>query len=231
MSNSAEVFSRPNTDAKIHDLEQYTLWTDTPDRPNYRSRMTFGERNGAPRITVFPNLEEGPSVIPIGMHPTVWEIFLDQWEEIIRSPEGGVRKMENLAMDPTVTVDKNTNRDDVAKILKNTLYYGKNAEGVCWIGIENKGMKRIAFKILPSVWHHFYKEDGSQIQPRELSVASTLGMIRSLRNSMYRWTSRIKTPWEPDPTKTKGNFKSNKGNSSMSTPAKSNLDFSDDITF
>lgn len=193
-----EVFSRSNQDARIHDLEQYTLWTDTPNRPGYRARMSFGERNGAPRISVFTNSTEGPAVLSVGMHPMIFEQFLNEFKELVTSsPRPSKREIENMAIAPNVTLDKNTNRDNAPKVMKNTLVFGKTEEGICWLGIQQQGAPNIAFKISPSVWHHFKRSDGSQVSQGELSCRLTLALIESLRRAMDRWTSRIKLPFVP----------------------------------
>lgn len=228
MSNqNAEVFSRPNKEAKFHDLEQYTLFTETPDRPGWRSRMNFGERNGAPRITVMTGLEEGPGVVAVGFSPAVFEEFLNQFTEITKAPPGTALKIDNMTIDPTVTIDKNTNLDNVAKVVKNSLFFGKDQDGVCWIGIEQKGVKNIRFKILPSAWHRFYHQDGTPVSPEEMSARFTRSLISSLRRAMDRWTSRIRPAWEPDPSRGKGNYKPKDQSINMGTSA----DFGEDITY
>lgn len=203
-ANIAEVFSRPNTEAKIHDLEQYTLWTDTPNRPGFRSRMAFGERNGAPRITVFTNATEGPAVLVAGFAPIVFEQFLNDFRDMVMTAGPQKREIENLQPDPTVQMDKKTNRDSVAKVVKNTLLFGKTEDGIIWLGIQQKDALNIAFKIMPSVWHVFKRADGTQVSPEEMSKRTALSMIESLRRAMDRWTSRIKPAWTPDPSKRKG---------------------------
>lgn len=202
--NIAEVFSRPQQEAKIHDLEQYTLWTDTPNRPGFRSRMAFGERNGAPRITVFTNAEEGPGVLVAGFAPVVFESFLNDFREMVLAEGPQKREIVNLQPDPTVQIDKKMNRDNVNKVPKNSLVYGKTDDGVVWIGIQQKDAINVAFKILPSIWHVFKRADGSQVTPDEMSKRSTLALIESLRRALDRWTSRIKPAWQPDPSKRKG---------------------------
>lgn len=204
MSNESEVFSRPNMEAKIHDLEQYTLWTDTPNRPGYRSRMAFGERNGAPRITVFTNAEEGPGVVVAGFAPQVFELFLNEFRDVITGAPGGEGSIDNMQPDPTVTIDKKTNRDAMPKVVKNTLVFGKNQDGVIFIGIKQKDVNNIAFKILPSSWHVFRDKNGNPPTQEEMSKRSALALIESLRRALDRWTSRLKPAWVPDASKRKG---------------------------
>ena len=202
MSNESEVFARPNDSAKIHDLAQFTLWAETPNRPGFRSRLQFGERNGAPRISVFTNAESGPKVLAVGMDPGIWNMFADMMTTVIRT-NGPIRmKIENMQKDPSVT-DKVTNPDNVAKVIKNTLHIGKTDEGVVYIAVEQKDAARIVFRLLPSSWHVFYKPDGQQMTREEASSAYASALLRALQSSMDRWISRLNPAWEPDPAKSK----------------------------
>lgn len=198
-NNPAEVFSRQNDQAKIHDLEQFTLWTSTPDRPGFRSRMTFGERNGAPRITVFPNTEEGPKVLFVGMAPTVFLEFLRRFEEIVKGPNGKKDKIENLDKDPNA--ERTADFDSVAKIVRNVLWFGKSEDGVCWIAVQQANTPNIRFTLLPSAWHHFHKPDGTRITPEEGSAGYTLSLIEGLRMAMAPYIARIRPPYDKDAAK------------------------------
>ncbi len=224
MANDAEAFSRPNAEALIHDLEQYTLWTDTPGRPNYRARMTFGERNGAPRITVFTNLEDGPAVIVAGFEPRIFEQFLNEFEEGLRADKPFTIKIENMAADPNARPEKGTPRDAIPKVLKNTLVFGRNSDGIAFIGLTQANVPNIAFRILPSTWHNFRYADGQEVDQGELSRRQAIALVGSVRRAMDRWTARLRTPWTPDPSKRKG------ANAVNSSPA-STFDSSSDIGF
>lgn len=199
--NAAEVFSRPNVSARIHDFEQFTLWTNTPDRPGFRSRMAFGERNGAARISVFPNYESGPKVLFVGMHPMIFMEFLARWTKIAKGPNGKTDKIVNMDREPNA--ERTADADKVNKIVRNTLWIGKDDEGVCWIAIEQPNIKNIRFKILSSVWHHFYKEDGSQVTPAEGSAAQTVALIESLRMAMAPYIARLRPAFDKNAAKPK----------------------------
>lgn len=222
--NIAEVFSRPQQEAKLHDLEQYTLWVDTPNRPGFRSRLTFGERNGAPRITVFTNAESGPAVLVAGMAPVIFEQFLNEFKEVVLANGPQKREIVNLQPDPTVQMDRKTNRDTVNKVPKNSLVFGKTEEGIVWLGIQQKDALNIAFKILPSIWHVFKHGDGSQVSQEDMSKRNALALIESVRRAMDRWTARLKPAWQPDPSKRKGG----KG---IDAPGAPGFDVSTDISF
>lgn len=194
--NIAEVFSRTNDQAKIHDLEQFTLWTDTPGRPGFRSRLVFGERNSAPRITAFFNLEK-PLVVPMGMDATTFYRFLKFWEDQVKNAQPGERyEIDNNQNDPSVDRESVKNRDEIPKVVKSTIVLSKDSNGICFIGVTH-GENKLAWRILPSSWHHFRKPNGESFSEKESSELQALAMIEGLRLAMARWIARIRRPWEP----------------------------------
>lgn len=194
-SNPAEVFGRRNAEAKIHDFMQYVLWAESPNQPNKRARLGFGERNGAPRITVMTGADQGPKALSVGMDPIIFEFFLTDFERVANAEGKAKGEIENLQKDPSFE-GRSANFDAVPKIPKNSLHYGKNEEGICWLAVDQPGAQRIIFKILPSVWHIFHKPDGTTFSKEEMSVMYTLAMIKSVRASMAKYTARINEPWE-----------------------------------
>ena len=198
-TNLAEVFARPNTDAKIHDLEQFTLWTETPDKPGFRSRMTFGERNGAPRITVFTN-QEPIKVVYVGMTPMVFEIFLEQLEKIARGEPGKTLHIVNKDRAP----GSDPKSDNPEMIVRNKLWYGKYNDGIVWLAIEQNNVKTTRFQLLPSPWHSFVKEGGVPLTAAEGSQLYTLALINAMRRAYTNWYGRIRPAYEKPDAKQKG---------------------------
>jgi len=189
-NNPAEVFSRPNAEARIHDLEHFTLWADTPDRPGYRSRMAFGERNGAPRITVFPNTEANAPVLWAGFDPIIFYRLLNQFEAIVKGENGQTGHIENMGAGPNAERGKPPKESDL--IVRNILHFGKSQDGIVWMAIEQQGAKNIRFLFTTSMWHHFLKADGSAFTPTEASVNTALSFIQSLRIAFGPYIARIR---------------------------------------
>ncbi len=198
-TNLAEVFARPNTDAKIHDLEQFTLWTETPDKPGFRSRMAFGERNGAPRITVFTN-QDTVKVVYVGMTPMVFEIFLEQLEKIARGEPGKALHIVNHDRAP----GSDPKSDNPEMIVRNKLWYGKDNDGIVWLAIEQNNVKNTRFQLLPSPWHSFVKEGGVPLTAAEGSQLYTLALINAMRRAYTNWYGRIRPAYEKPDNKQKG---------------------------
>lgn len=193
MSNETEIFSRPNTEAKIYDFENFTCWADTPNRPGFRARLVFGERNGAARISVMPNFEEGPKVLYVGMAPSVFHHFADSFERIITGPNGAKGKIDNYVKDAGAD---HVEGQPAAKRLNNTLHFGKDENGICWIGLEQANVPNIRFKLLKNPWHHFYNQAGQPITDSEGSCIEALGLIRSLRTAYEPFFGRLRPAWE-----------------------------------
>lgn len=189
MSDS-EVFSRPNDEARIFDFEQFTLWANTPERPGRRARMVFGERNGAPRISVYPNTEEGPKALSVGMSPVIWYDFLARFSSIAKGEPGKSIKIENMGRGKS----EDGQEAKAPPVLKNTLWFGKDEKGVCWLAIEQKDAVRIRFPILASYWHNFYKQDGTKLTPEECSVSQTLALIEALKAATSNFVGRLRRP-------------------------------------
>lgn len=189
--NPAEVFSRPNAEARIMDLEQFILWTDTPGRKGFRSRLVFGERNGAPRISVFPNQETGPSVISAGMDPlSFWE-FLSRFEAVIKGADGGKDFIENNRREP------GTEEGTPGRLISmNTLHFGKDNDGLIWIGLQQKDVANIRFMVKASGWHHFHREDGTRISDAEGSQAYAMHLVDLLRRIYGTYAGRLRPPYD-----------------------------------
>ena len=222
--NSSEVFARPNAEARIHDLDQFTLWADTPERPNYRSRMTFGERNGAPRITVFTNFENTPKPLWVGFHPMIFMMFLQQLGKVANGECGKALAIDNNDLAPGA--DKNA--AEPATMLRNKLWFGKDNDGVIWLGVEQAGIKNIRFKLLPSGWHNFYKDGGIKLMPSEASLAYTMALIECLRMAYTNYIGRLRPPYDKNAA---ANNNAKKGNAGTTFGAASISTFEEDIKF
>lgn len=204
--NETEVFSRPNSEARIHDLEQFTLWAETPGRPNFRSRMTFGERNGAFRLTVFTNFEEAPKVLFVGMSPDVFYEFVERFQTIARGPADQKDHIANLGK-----ADNSLPMGPANMAVRNTLWFGKDAEGVCWLGIEQPGVKNIRFTILCNEWHYFYHTDGRQMTPQEASARRTVAILGAVKDAMSNFIGRIRPPYDKEAARKKTSPKAGEG--------------------
>lgn len=206
MAQDNEVFARPNNEAKIYDLQQFTLFAPPVSGSTRRPMMKFGERNGAPRISVIPNAGTDPKIISAGFFPDIFEAFLTEFEKIAKEGKPGVSAaIDNLQKDPTFE-GKAVNFDDVPKVVKNTLYFGKDEEGVCWMALGQKGAEKIAFRLLPSSWHVFRFSDGREMTKAAASELATTSFIVTLRRSLSKFTGRLAVPYVPDGSKVSSDY-------------------------
>lgn len=193
MSNTQnpEIFSRANQDAKIFDLEQFTFWAEPTERGAKRPRLVFSERNGAPRITVFTG-QDAAKVFWVGFGPIEFMMFLAEFERLAMSEGNKAGYIENLDRDP------NSDKRDPnpAKVIRNKLWFGKDENGICYLGFEQRNMKNIRFSMAPNGWHNFYREGGAKLTEAEASVIYTRGMINIMRQVFGRWASRLRLPLE-----------------------------------
>lgn len=222
MIANSEMFSRPNDQAKIHDFEAIQpLWAPVPNRKGFRTNLKFGERNGAMRITVFPNQEEGPKVVSVGFDAVSFDIFLRDLGEIARGPKGVKTRIENQAKEKDEDSAIKPEESSGSKYYtRNTLHFGKDEEGFIWLGIEQKDIAFVRFKIETSMWHHFYKTDGTRLTREEGSMRQTLALIEKLRAISSHYAGRLRPPYE----KGKGGAKPAVG---AATPAPSSKGYED----
>lgn len=193
MASSSEVFQRPNADARIFDLGQFTFWDEIKDRPGVRTNVTFGERNGAPRISFFPRSETGPKVIGIGMDPVTFYRFLGELTEVANGPKG-VRKHIDNYMKKDEVERMPTTKEEL--VVRNRLFYGKDEEGICWIG-ASQGETNVRIRMLPSLWHEFHDASGKQIEKTEASRLQTVYMVSCLEKAFSNFISRLRAPTAP----------------------------------
>lgn len=189
--NPGEIFSRPQTEARIYDLEQFGLWTDTPGRQGWRARMVFGERNGAPRISVFTGLEAGPKVLYVGIAPEDFWMFLTLFEEIARGENGQTNYVDNMDFPPGQRPEKGQDMPADKMVVRNRLVFGKNQEGICWLGVEQENVPNIRFPIRIGNWHRFYRH-GQRLTPGEASVMRTISMIAGLKLAYQNYIGRLR---------------------------------------
>ncbi len=196
----SEEFARPNTEAKIHDLEQFVLWAPSKVE-NRRCQLRFGERNGAPRVTAFiPKEGKGSNIVPIGMSAWVARDWIDDFERLILKGGECQAKIVNNEKDQNAEQPFSKSFDDVIKKKKNTLLYGRLPDGTVYIAVEQGEFQQV-FRFVPSNWHVFIREDGHEVTGAELSTRFALAFIRSFRDAVVRWTARLSAPFEPQQPK------------------------------
>lgn len=181
MSNESEVFSRDNDKAVSYLLSQFTLFANTPGVKGSRARLVFGERNGAPRITVFTGLES-PKVIWMGFDPVTFEILLMKLEQVSKAKEQVADFIHNTEKSKT---------EPNSYPVRNTIHIGKNENGVVYLEVEERGLK-ILFELQAPVWHQFHRiSDGQRMSEGEISSLRGIGLANMLKRVYGKWSARI----------------------------------------
>lgn len=190
--HESEVFSRPNDQAISYQLNQFDMWGNTPGKQGSRFHLVFGERNGAPRISVFTGLDN-PKFLWIGFDPLTFEMFLAKLEQVAKSKDPVADFIQNMEKA----------KDSKEYTVRNTLHFGKSDDGIVYIEIEEKGLKFPVKFELP-VWHKFYRvSDGQPMSASEFSALRAISLANVLRRVYGNWSSRImpvnKDGWKKQP--------------------------------
>lgn len=188
-----DTFSKPHTEAQSYDLENIKFWADTPDRPNFRSSMIFGFRNGNARIVVFTNFDDGqPKSLYAGIDPISFDVFLQKFEDVVNGEPGVKDHFDNMEREEDADGKfKGPSRSTV----RNSVWFGKHTDGVIWLAISQKDVKNIRFKIIGTGWHNFFRAGTDQpMTEAEASVATARSLIRRLRDANLRWGTLLRTP-------------------------------------
>lgn len=184
ISDTNEVFSRPNDKAISYNLEQFALWGEGQQGKQGTSpRMIFGERNGAPRISVFTRRDD-IKCIWMGFDPIVFEMFLAKLENVAKSKEPVADFIQNMEK----------SKEGKGFSVRNTLHFGKDESGIVYLEVEEKNI-RIPFKLTVGPWHKFHRvSDGQPMSDSEVSALRTIGMANVLRRVFGNWSSRLQQP-------------------------------------
>jgi len=219
----SEVKARP----PIFELDRYTFWTSVEG--NKRAAMSFGIKEGYPRITVFTNTQsdhDGKGAIIASFDLEHFLIFLNHFEKVVKT-NGPSKEMVNIKHFPRDTAGKITGDREVT----GELWFGKNEEGVVWISAQQPNRPKIVFEILLSDFHEFRNSTGQLMTKGEGSISRALTLVPILRHHFidkclhFRNTS---TPREKSlPYSQRGNQTENITTSKPTGSVYDNMDESD----
>lgn len=193
------------------DSRKLNLTAPCPTAPGKTSAFTVGvftqEKFGEPfvRFTVFTRDPEdqgernGYGKIQADLEPDHWYAFLEKLERVARGPIGTEDKYKWEVKGITFFGGK---RSDTPQV-KAEIHFGKDADGMVWIGLMLPNRPRIQFKFGVSDFYNLVHKTGEQVSEAECSELFALGWIRRTRdmippflNSLYK-----EVPWEPNANK------------------------------
>lgn len=165
---------------KIVDFSRLSLYTSTPGVEGKRSRMSFGARDGNPRITVFTNDPRdtiAKGVISAAMNPETFMVFVNRFKNIVRSTTEVKDRIDCYGS----RWENNKKVED--RVLLSTIWFGRDAEGIIWISVVADGRPKIRFDFRMSDWHHVYV-DGKQIDEATASAFEAGSKIHLIESAM-----------------------------------------------
>lgn len=218
---------------KILDFTRLQLFTPVPNVQNVRSKLSFGFRDGNPRITVFtndPNDTVQRGIIYAGMSPETFEIFTLLFDTVIRSKEEIKQVVE------CYTQRYEDNKPTGERILNSQVWIGRDADGLIWLSVTAKGRPQIRFTFQVSEWHKLLKGDGTQFTEAEgsrLAAMAHLNLLRQVYGPML--AQYLQNPPPPPPPREGGWNRPTTGPRATGFdsdgPKTGGLTFDDDVPF
>jgi hypothetical protein len=174
----SDFVTREPRPIKILDFVRLQLFTPAPNMQNVRSKLSFGFRDGNPRITVFtndPNDTIAKGIIYAGLSPEMFEIFLMVFDSVIKAKEETKQAID------CYTTRYEDNKSTGERILNSQIWIGKDANQLIWMTLTAENRPRIRFTFQISEWHKVYRHDGSPISEAEGSALAAMAHLSLLR--------------------------------------------------
>lgn len=166
----------PHLVKTFFDLPLLVMWGDKVNEDNKRCRLTFGFRDGRPRLTVSTGASgrDGMIIFPADV-PTMTAMMM-YLNEVATGPVDNRISNDSLA---PVYVD---NKATAEKKIRGTLIMGKAKDGMVYITVIAEGFPKIIFPFKPSDFHIFRNANKEVIPPAELSTKMALAYSEQVRN-------------------------------------------------
>ena len=185
----AEVIDRP----PFNELDRYAMFTPTPGAENRRAKLAWVVFKSCPRISVSTNnpSDELKTSINAPMSPETFRFFIDQFLHIIKNEPNGTKDV--LGCSRGVMVDGKMTGD---KVLVSELFFGKDAEGKCWICVKAEGRPEIQFYFGLSEYHSF-KTSAGPISEGKMSQMVAEATLKSVCEVITPMTGELRKPLPP----------------------------------
>lgn len=213
---------------RIHDFERLQMWTPTPGAPGKRAKLSFGIRDGNPRVTVFtndPNDKINNGVIYAAMNPETFYAFMELFGNVIRAKEEVKYKISCFG------TRWENNKPTKEKILISDLCFGRDAEGMIWICIIAENRPKIKFEFNISDYHLLLDGDGKQFdkaRASRLEAASKLALFHDVYGIAI--SKNLENPTPRPNAGARGGFKKS-DTTATSSADKSTAEMLEDIGF
>ena len=203
---------------EFKELDKFILYTDAPDAPGKRSRLTWSTYRGNPRITVFTSVpnDSGKGIINAPMNPETFIILMNELERIAKNP--GEEKIKLTCL---TTVKREDGQRSQERTLLSDVWVGRDSAGIVWMSVIAEGRPKIKFEFHVSDFHKLTHGDGTAFSAAESSALQALAYVIGTRNAILPHTADIRPPYVPN---------GRAANSKPASAAVANTNF-DDITF
>lgn len=165
----------PHLYKTFFDTPLLVLWGDKASEDGKRARLTFGFRDGRPRMTVNTGAQgkEGLVIYP-GDVPAMTTTML-YLNDIANGPTDNKIVNESLAH---VYVD---NKATAEKKIRASLIVGKTKDGVVFITVVSEGFPKVIFPFKSSDYHVYRDNNRNLISPADISVKMALAYSEQVR--------------------------------------------------
>ena len=146
---------------KIIDIRRAVLFTDGVD--GKKARFQFSVREGYPRLTVFTGARGRDGIISGPMDIDGFLVFTKSLQDIANGKPG-----DKMAVDLKTMLYENNQPTDKTQLMS-TLFFGKDDDGMVWLGLQTEGKPKLKFIFKVSDYMLFRKADGTTPLPSEMS--------------------------------------------------------------
>lgn len=208
MANDFRAPPRPKNGL---DNRKLNLTTPCPTAQGKTSALTVNvftqEKYGEPfvRMTVLTRDPEdqgernGYGKIQAEFDPDMFYAFLEKLERVARGPIGTEDKFKWDIKGITFFGGK---RSDTPQV-KAEVHFGKDADGLVWIGVMMPNRPKIKFPFGISDYFNLVHKTGEQVSRGECSELFALGWIRRIRDMIPHFLINMfkEIPWDPNAPK------------------------------
>lgn len=148
-------------------LARFTMWANVQGQDK-RAQLVWSMQDGNPKITVFYNNPDIKYPASSGFGLDTMLMILDAMKRIAAGPSGKTEMVENFMN------ERDENGKVTGKKKISELYYGKDSEGIVWLGIKDVASPKpnVRFTYVMSDFHNLVRRDGDTSIPMSRSEAS-----------------------------------------------------------
>lgn len=181
--------NKPIERGPIIRLAKFGMWAPVQGQDK-RAQLVWSVQDGNPKITVFYNNPDIKRPANAGFGLDTMLMVLDAMKRIAAGAPGKTEMVENFIN------ERDENGKVTGKKKISELYYGKDSEGIVWLGIKDIAAPKpnVRFTYVMSDFHNLVRRDGDTNIPMSKSEASermAICTLDGLRETFLRMTSPV----------------------------------------